>query len=190
MAIIYHGTNRLFDKFDLSKILTGEGNNIHGEGFYFAFDKNISKEYAKAISKRYLVSPNGEMFDLSYGLNIFTIDECVACVIKTLNDAKVNGEEYDEKDVIRDIIDFNCFCLKKSFIRQNRIKEVTSRYNQVKNWERNSGFLYSVEIDDKFIRKNNLSTKLYHGQRDGLCLVVKDTSIIKIVNVEEIPYSD
>ena len=186
--IIYHGTNRLFNKFDLSKRLTGEGNNIHGEGFYFAFNKKISEEYAKATSKRYLVSPKGEMFDLSYGLNIFTIDECVACVLKTLNDAKVNGEKYEEKDVIRDIVEFNCFCLKKSSIRQRRIKEVTSRYNQVKNWKRNSGFLYSVEIDDKFIKKNNLSTKLYHGQRDGLCLVVKDPSIIKIVNVEEIPY--
>ena len=186
MAIIYHGTNRRFNKFDLSNLLTGEGNNVYGKGFYFAFDKNISKEYAKATSKRYLVSLTGEMFDLSYGLNIFTVDECVACVIKTLSDAKVNDEKYEEKDVIREIVEFNCFCLKKHSIRQKRIKEVTSRYNQVKNWRRNPGFLYSVEIDEKFIR-NNFSTRLYRGERDGLCLVIKDPSIIKIINVEEIP---
>ena len=52
MAIVYHEASRLFNK---SKFLTGEENNIYGEGFYFAFNKNISRKYAKAIFKRYLV---------------------------------------------------------------------------------------------------------------------------------------
>ena len=188
MAIVYHGTNRLFKEFDKSQFLTGEGYNIWGEGFYFALDKNIALEYAKTTSKRYLISPSGEeQFDLNFGLDIKTIDECVACVIKTLEDAKSNGEEYGLEEVIKSTVELNCFSLKNTSIRPKRIKEVTARYNQVKNWKKNSGFLYSVEIDNEYIKDKHL-TKLYNSMEDGICLIVNDPTIIKIVDVEEIPY--
>ena len=187
MAILYHGTNRLFDKFDKSKILSGEGHNTWGEGFYFAFNKKVSLEYAKATSKRYLVSPDGEMFDMSHSYDLATVDECVAYILKTLSDTKISGEEYDEKQVIKDVVDFSCFSTKSNLLHSHRLQEVTSRYNQVKNWKRNSGFLYTVEIDNEFIEKNSLLTKLYKGRQDGLCLIVTEPSIIKIVDVEVIP---
>lgn len=190
MAMAYHGTNRLFKEFDKSKILTGEGYNIWGEGFYFALDKNIALEYAKTTSKRYLVSPSGEeSFDLNFGLEINTVDECVACVITTLEDAKSNGEEYGLEEVIKSTVELNCFSLKNTSIRQKRISEVTARYNQIKDWKRNSGFLYSVEIDNEYIKDSHF-TKLYNGMEDGICLIVKDPTIIKVVDVKEIPYSN
>jgi hypothetical protein len=45
-AIAYHGSPHLFDKFDLSKIGTGEGAQAYGHGLYFADNPQVAKAYA------------------------------------------------------------------------------------------------------------------------------------------------
>lgn len=40
----YHGTPHKFDKFSIENIGTGEGNQVHGWGLYFAENKNIANE--------------------------------------------------------------------------------------------------------------------------------------------------
>lgn len=47
----YHGTPHSFDKFDLGAIGTGEGNQAHGWGLYFAADRKIAKEYQERLSR-------------------------------------------------------------------------------------------------------------------------------------------
>ena len=47
----YHGTPHSFEKFDLGAIGTGEGNQAHGWGLYFAADKKIADErYRKRLT--------------------------------------------------------------------------------------------------------------------------------------------
>lgn len=46
----YHGSPHDFDRFDLSKIGTGEGAQAYGHGLYFAEEKNIASHYATALS--------------------------------------------------------------------------------------------------------------------------------------------
>jgi hypothetical protein len=44
---VWHGSPHKFDKFDMSKIGTGEGNQSYGRGLYFAENPTVAKEYAK-----------------------------------------------------------------------------------------------------------------------------------------------
>ena len=47
----WHGSPHDFDTFDLGAIGTGEGNQVHGWGLYFAKDKKVSKQYKDVLSK-------------------------------------------------------------------------------------------------------------------------------------------
>jgi hypothetical protein len=46
----YHGSPHKFDKFDISKIGTGEGAQAYGHGLYTAEAKDVGKEYQKKLS--------------------------------------------------------------------------------------------------------------------------------------------
>ena len=47
----WHGSPHDFDEFDLGAIGTGEGNQAHGWGLYFAKDRKVSKLYKEVLSK-------------------------------------------------------------------------------------------------------------------------------------------
>ena len=49
--LAWHGSPHDFDTFDLGAIGTGEGNQAHGWGLYFAKDKKVSKLYKEVLSK-------------------------------------------------------------------------------------------------------------------------------------------
>lgn len=46
----YHGSPHDFDKFDLSKIGTGEGAQAYGHGLYFAENEGVAKSYRDTLS--------------------------------------------------------------------------------------------------------------------------------------------
>jgi hypothetical protein len=46
----YHGSPHKFDKFDISKIGTGEGAQAYGHGLYFAESPKVAEEYQKKLS--------------------------------------------------------------------------------------------------------------------------------------------
>lgn len=47
---VYHGSPHKFDKFDLSKIGTGEGAQAYGHGAYMAESPGVAKQYAESLS--------------------------------------------------------------------------------------------------------------------------------------------
>lgn len=47
----YHGSPHDFDRFDLSKIGTGEGAQAYGHGLYFAENEGVAKSYRKTLSR-------------------------------------------------------------------------------------------------------------------------------------------
>ena len=57
----WHGSPHDFDTFDLGAIGTGEGNQAHGWGLYFAKKKSVSRNYQKVLSKR-LGTTNPKLF--------------------------------------------------------------------------------------------------------------------------------
>lgn len=46
----YHGSPHTFDRFESSKIGTGEGNQAFGHGLYFAEHENVAQEYKNALA--------------------------------------------------------------------------------------------------------------------------------------------
>lgn len=49
----YHGSPHDFDKFDMSKINTGEGNQSYGRGLYFAENDSIARYYRDAVTDQH-----------------------------------------------------------------------------------------------------------------------------------------
>jgi hypothetical protein len=57
----YHGSPHDFDKFDLSKVGTGEGAQAFGHGLYFAENEGVAKSYRDALAGQKL--SDGSMFN-------------------------------------------------------------------------------------------------------------------------------
>jgi hypothetical protein len=49
-AIVWHGSPHKFDKFDASKIGTGEGAQAYGHGLYLAESPSVAREYQEKLS--------------------------------------------------------------------------------------------------------------------------------------------
>lgn len=61
---VYHGSPHKFDKFDLSKIGTGEGAQAYGHGLYMAESPEVAKEYARRLAESHSplsVEPRGDL---------------------------------------------------------------------------------------------------------------------------------
>lgn len=70
----YHGSPHNFDRFDISKIGTGEGAQAYGHGLYFAEKEGLARSYRDALSnRRYTI--NGEPADVAgkYGQDVVDI---------------------------------------------------------------------------------------------------------------------
>lgn len=55
---VFHGSPHNFDKFDLSKIGTGEGAQSYGHGLYFAENPATAEDYRKTLSTKINVNNN------------------------------------------------------------------------------------------------------------------------------------
>jgi len=62
-AVLWHGTPHKFDKFDSSKIGTGEGAQVYGNGLYFAESQDVAKGYQKTVSADGFLTGDGRIFD-------------------------------------------------------------------------------------------------------------------------------
>lgn len=49
--IAYHGSPHSFDRFDMSKIGTGEGAQAYGHGLYFAEAENVARNYRQKLER-------------------------------------------------------------------------------------------------------------------------------------------
>ena len=56
----YHGSPHLFDKFDASKIGTGEGAQVYGHGLYFAEHPDTAQAYRDALEAKFATYDGGK----------------------------------------------------------------------------------------------------------------------------------
>jgi hypothetical protein len=62
----YHGSPHDFERFDLSKIGTGEGAQAYGHGLYFAESEGVAKAYREALAgKNTLADYNAQLKTLA-----------------------------------------------------------------------------------------------------------------------------
>ena len=58
-ATVWHGSPHKFDKFDSSKIGTGEGAQAYGHGLYLAESPSVAKSYADSLSQYHIATKDG-----------------------------------------------------------------------------------------------------------------------------------
>ena len=56
LMTVYHGSPHKFDKFDASKIGTGEGAQAYGHGLYLAENPGVATDYARALGPKTAMS--------------------------------------------------------------------------------------------------------------------------------------
>ena len=91
----YHGSPHDFDKFDLSKIGTGEGAQAYGHGLYFADNEVVAKGYRDALKPGKGVGPEdtaARLLDASGGNR----DAALAEMRRRIADANARGVPYDQ----------------------------------------------------------------------------------------------
>ena len=59
----YHGSPHTFDRFDMSKIGTGEGAQAYGHGLYFAGNEGVARGYKNTLSGGKLLTKDGALLD-------------------------------------------------------------------------------------------------------------------------------
>ena len=127
----YHGSPHSFDKFDISKLGTGEGAQAYGHGLYFAGNEGIAKSYrdklsmgASSIDGRPMADIADEKHKLPYGQNP-TIEHNIADIVSSYGD---NARP----------------------VMQKRYPELLSAYdNMVSNGRISSGHMYKVKLNVK-----------------------------------------
>lgn len=133
----WHGSPHDFDTFDLGAIGTGEGNQAHGWGLYFAKKKSVSKNYQKVLSKR-LGTTNPKLFKVEIP------DE------KTMLDEDKYFKEQN-KDVVSKIVSaVNNLDIDKRKALLSHYKEHPS-YPVNKEYEKILGKIQSVKQDREYV---------------------------------------
>jgi len=95
----YHGTPHSFDKFDASKIGTGEGAQAYGHGIYVAENPEVARGYANRLGSN-LVMVDGKPMDFTDPVHI------AASIISDPNNAGLPGKQlasairYDPKGIV------------------------------------------------------------------------------------------
>jgi hypothetical protein len=70
---VWHGSPHTFDKFDMSKIGTGEGAQAYGHGLYFAENPNVASNYkVNKVSPRLKMALDDANGDLDKAMQIAT----------------------------------------------------------------------------------------------------------------------
>lgn len=131
---LYHGSPHSHNKFDISKVLTGEGNISFGWGLYFTDSEAIARHYANSLSKPKITDEFGKQIQISNELgNLMKIVYTVYGVL-------------DENAIKKYIT-----TIARNFNSLQWVKDAISEYNKLpENFKLEPfRFLYKIEGFDK-----------------------------------------
>ena len=155
-AIVYHGSPHKFDKFDSSKIGTGEGAQAYGHGLYLAEKKDVSLPYMKPAYRDMVgASIDGKPVNsLNLNYEQYTgaraadraggIPQAIEKYTSEVNDALARGDKrYAEamQEVLDSVKALPGQTLKRS---EDAAKDLFSGHN---------GSLYKVDLPDEHIAR-------------------------------------
>jgi hypothetical protein len=145
-AIVYHGSPHKFDKFDSSKIGTGEGAQAYGHGLYLADESAVAKGYAESLSPgknapdRWLIGDRPAKGNVADGAAVLVAQQGKDGALGTLRGLLASSEKYSGsgankyQDNLRKQIDL---------IESGKVATATE----------NTGNLYKVDLPDEAIAK-------------------------------------
>jgi len=137
---VYHGSPHKFDRFDASKIGTGEGNQAYGHGLYLAENPGVAETYQKMVNTG----------SISKQAKKFVRENIIAgadnnAILKAATSSKNQATRWDLEDVKRGIPasrnDYvNAMDEVQEFLTKNPISQT-------------DGSLYKVDLPDAQIAK-------------------------------------
>ena len=157
---VYHGTPHKFEKFDASKIGTGEGAQAYGHGLYFAESPEVANAYREALSNN--VTVDGSK------LNSIPSDSPIAQahnnIVTAMTQQKMTPQEAISHTVKywNDAADeMNGFLKTNPELADRISKEVASRKEIAKaasqmkpeSFYKDPGSLYHVDLPDPMIER-------------------------------------
>lgn len=150
----WHGSPHDFDTFDLGAIGTGEGNQVHGWGLYFAEDKKVSDLYRRELSLIHDVD-KGTLFKVDVPDTKTMIDEQQSLNVlsketKQNLKAAINALPEQEKEVF--INEYTNSPLFNHYAKKE-IDELNRKFNQLND----EYYLLKDKYLDKYI-EGNLNT--------------------------------
>jgi hypothetical protein len=121
----YHGSPYKFDKFDMSKIGTGEGAQAYGHGLYFAENPKVAADYKKNVTA-------SKQYD-------FWTDEIRSKLPKALT-----LKEFDELGALSRKMDSGLSA--KEMSRWRELKDINTNYDNAVKELTPTGNLYEVDL--------------------------------------------
>jgi hypothetical protein len=145
--IVYHGSPHVFDKFDMSKIGTGEGAQAYGHGLYFADSKGVADSYRKELSGPGRLMIDGWPVDKTLGQKPI-LDKVLSAFDKT-------HSQPTDADALRSLGDewmkeYHAGTVKRDSWNQwaKAFEDVKPRLTRAKD---EPGALYNVDLPDEAI---------------------------------------
>jgi len=133
-ATVWHGSPHRFDKFDASKIGTGEGAQAYGHGLYFAESPKVAKDYQTKLAS----TSGAKNLAAQYG----DIDGGIAEATKRIEHYKQMIANGSDVDMRRANSMLN--------IAQKNLEDLTAMKAGIPE---NTGALYKVDLPDEAIAK-------------------------------------
>ena len=87
----WHGSPHIFQKFDLSKLGTGEGAQVYGSGMYVAQNHKVAEDYAKNIMGPKATPENVALKVLNATGNEDTVSTRLKQLFPQINDAEIKS---------------------------------------------------------------------------------------------------
>jgi hypothetical protein len=87
----WHGSPHIFQKFDLSKLGTGEGAQVYGSGMYVAQNPKVAEDYAKNIMGPKATPENVALKVLNATGNEDTVSTRLKQLFPQINDAEIKS---------------------------------------------------------------------------------------------------
>ena len=169
-TLVYAGSPTDYEKPSLVAINSGEGNQAHGWGLYYAVNKEVAQSYAKHSSAKKSLSYQGKKIDMSSG---FKIDG--QQITEKNNPALFTIIAYSSINGIKSGIEQLQFFIDniKEYIKNNpngkyvkeKKKDILMLQNAIKlskDLKEEKGVVHKVEIpDDEYFMNES---KFYNGQ--------------------------
>lgn len=171
-SIAYHGTQHDFDQFDVGKIGTGEGSQVHGWGLYFAKDRKVSEKYRDVLSEdKTEVTLNGKRYHRDHafvvrddaGNKASDAAEQAYISLNRFDGSKekaierLESDRKDEIDLSKEIAD-----REEASSHADQAKVLQDAIAMLKNvdtrFERGKGHLFEAEIPDDNVILNEEGT--------------------------------
>jgi hypothetical protein len=187
--IAYHGTPHLIkDKFDISKVGTGEGAQAYGHGMYFAESPSVANAYKGSDEVKILA--DGKVTESPVAKQIVKFGGDSQAFIKSLENKLNNQKQVLQKaskdEVLPNISDYDI--AKMDLDATLKMIDEAKSYKSVKSEP--VGNLYKVDIPDEYIPKMLDYDKPIKDQAEIYELIknnIKDPAILNsfIYNAEK-----